>query len=307
MADQQRAIDIVDGVVVGIESTRDCIAGRNCIGVAIHGGRRHRAGAGQGDSANGFTGHQTYRGESRCAQDQRVAEYLGGIVGRDGQRGRGDIGPGDIGPQRRPEGGKELKDRIEEAAFVGDQLFNANILGVEQGIADCPQGDRRRRSGDIGLETTDRCVAQAVVNLVVTQAEHPGFGIQGSAAGQVQTVGEDFSVGQVVTHRVETDAQITRTYGDAVDAAGNQHGATENRTRPGTVIVGTQDDIAGGYRHGRVQVDVLPGDSGEVTRGNGRGRVDIDVIDGDKTQATGGGGDVRIDVDVAPGVGHQAA
>ena len=82
MADQQRAIDIVDGVVVGVESTRDCIAGRNCIGVAVHGGRRHRAGAGQGDSANGFTGHQTYRGESRCAQDQRVAEYLGGIVGR---------------------------------------------------------------------------------------------------------------------------------------------------------------------------------------------------------------------------------
>ena len=216
----------------------------------------------------------------------------------DRQRPDRDVGPRHIGSRRHAEGCKEIKNRIVKGGFKSDRLLDSYMLGIEKGVGDQPQRDRRRCIRGVGFQAADRCVAQPVIDLVVSFSEDPCFYVQRSATRHVQAVSQNFAVGAGVSHRIEANAELTRTDGQAVDAAINSHGPACN-SRAGAIVVGAQYHVATGHRHGRRDVHVLSCNRSEISSGNRRGCIQADIAGSIEFKAASRGGGGRIQIDIA--------
>ena len=223
-----------------------------------------------------------------------------------GQRARRDVGTGLVGTHRRCCCGKQIVAQVRKSRCIRDGFVRTHVSGVKIGPADQPQTHRRRCIGHIGQQTTDCGRCGAVVDLVVTQAKHPSFGIERTATRQVIGISQDFAAGAGVIHRVKSDTQLPRGHGQTIAATSDGHGAS-CCTGPSAIVVSTQHHVPCCDRRCCIHRDVAPCHRLQVAGGDGGGRVDVDVLCCGKSQLTRGRGDGRAHIHIASSVQCQAA
>ena len=148
----QRAVHISDDVVGRVEGAPGSAAGRDRIR-ARHRGGGHRASTGLGDAAHGFPILRGHRGgEVGRRQDRGLAVDLGGVIGLDRQRCRGDgqravhISDDVVGRVESSTTGTARRDRIRARHCGGGHRTGAGFGDAAHGFPIL----RGYRRGEVG-------------------------------------------------------------------------------------------------------------------------------------------------------------